>query len=201
MRFILGSGSPRRKIILEQILGNVETIVPHVDETPGIDETPYEYTRRITELKLNDAAKSVKESADYILITSDTIVCLDNKILGKPVSSIDAFSMLTALSDREHFVLTGLSLELKNGNMVKRLYDYEKTSVIFNKLDDNIIEKYLSLINYSDKAGSYAVQEHGDLIVQSVDGSLTNVIGLPLRLFFRMMMIIGAMEVFMGSGK
>lgn len=196
MRFILGSGSPRRKNILGQIFDEIEILVPYVDETFVQGETPYDYTRRITELKLNYAAARVKGIEKYILLTSDTIVCINDKILGKPVSEEDAYSMLSTLSGMEHFVITGISLEYNNGGIIKRIYDYEKTSVFFKKLDDSGIKKYLSLVDCSDKAGSYAVQEHGDMIIHSVNGSLTNVIGFPLRLFFRMLNTLNLMDLF-----
>jgi len=94
--------------------------------------------------------------------------------------------MLRMLSGKEHSVITGICIVLKDGNEFRRFYGCEKTSVRFNKLDDEIIKKYLGMVNYADKAGSYAIQEHGELLVESINGSMTNVIGFPLRLFFRM---------------
>ena len=117
---------------------------------------------------------------------------IDGKILGKPESEDEAVSMLRMLSGKEHFVLTGLCIVLKNGNEYRRFYGCEKTSVKFKMLSDEIIKKYLDMVNYSDKAGSYAIQEHGDLFVESISGSMTNVIGFPLRLFFRMIISTGA---------
>ncbi len=187
MRVILGSGSPRRKYILEEIFGKVEIIIPVADERFRQNENASDYARRITGLKMDNVCEGMNFSEQFIVITSDTVVTIDDKILGKPLSRDHAFSMLKTLSGKEHFVITGVSVLFSNGDRIRRIYDAEKTSVFFKRLDDNLIRRYLGLVDCSDKAGSYAVQEYGDLIIQSVDGSLTNVIGFPLRLFFRIM--------------
>jgi len=196
VRIILGSGSPRRKSILEEIFGAVEIIRPVIDERIHEGETVTEYTQRITDLKMDNAVAGINSTDNYILITSDTVVCINDMILGKPSLENDSFRMLEILSGKEHSVITGIAVLFNNGNQINRIYDSEKTSVFFKKLDENTIYSYLKLVDCSDKAGSYAVQEHGDLIIQSVNGSLTNVIGFPLRLFFRMMNKLGAMDFF-----
>ena len=187
MRIILGSASPRRRSILEGIFGEVHVISPSVDESLFENETADDYTCRITNLKMDAVLRGLDLTEDCYVITSDTVVSVDRKILGKPVSEFEAYSMLRLLSGREHFVITGLSIVLKDGHGIRRLYGCEKTSVKFKILDDEIIKKYLNTIEYRDKAGSYAVQDHGDMIVDSINGSITNVIGFPLRLFFKML--------------
>jgi len=186
VNIILGSGSPRRKIILEEIFETVQIISPSVDESMLGDEPAFEYTQRITNLKMDAVVSGLNTSDGFCIITSDTIVSIEDKILGKPASENEAFSMLSLLSDKEHSVITGLCLVLKNGNDYKRFYGCEITSVKFKMLSDDVIRKYLGMVNYSDKAGSYAIQEHGEILVDSISGSMTNVIGFPLRLFFRM---------------
>jgi len=196
VKLILGSGSPRRKSILERIFGAVQVISPSVDESLLPDEMADEYAARITNLKMDAVVSGLNSGDEYCVITSDTIVCIDGKILGKPDSEGDAYSMLRMLSGKEHFVLTGLCIELKNGVEHRRLYDSEKTSVRFKMLSDETIKKYLIIVNYADKAGSYAIQEHGDLLIESTGGSMSNIIGFPLRLFFRMLIIMRGTEIF-----
>lgn len=194
MDIILGSGSPRRKFILEELFGEVKIFSPSVDETLFENETASQYTERVTNLKMDAVLSGIILPESYCVITSDTIVSIDGKILGKPVSEEDAFSMLNMLSNREHAVITGLCLVLKNNGSQIRFYDNESTLVKFKILDDQIIKHYLGIINYSDKAGSYAIQEHGELIVDSISGSMTNIIGFPLRLFFKMINSSGLTE-------
>ncbi len=186
MNIILGSGSPRRKTILEGIFGDVQIVLPSVDESLLENENATDYTCRITNLKMDAVLSGLNLSDKSCVITSDTIVSIDGKILGKPASEDEAVSMLSLLSGKEHFVLTGLCVVLKYGIKTNRHYNCEKTSVKFKILSDEIIKKYLNLVNYSDKAGSYAIQDHGDLLVDEVNGSMTNVIGFPLSLFYKM---------------
>jgi septum formation protein len=196
VRLILGSGSPRRRTILEEIFGSVEVIIPCIDETVLFPETALDYAGRITNLKMDEVLSQLNIQGQYCVITSDTIVLIEDRILGKPSSEEEACTMIGMLSGKEHFVITGLSVFFNNGLQIKRVYDYETTSVRFKKLDNDTIKKYLTLVNCLDKAGSYAVQEHGDILVSSINGSITNVIGFPLRLFFRMIRNIRADEFF-----
>lgn len=186
MRIILGSGSPRRKNILENIFDSIQVISPSVDERTLNNEKPDDYTERVTNLKMDSIILSNSLPERFVIITSDTIVAIDEKILGKPLSEKEAVSMLRTLSGREHSVITGLCIVHKDGAHVKRIYDSEKTLVKFMDLDEKTIKRYLKIVDYSDKAGSYAIQDHGELLVKSVIGSMTNVVGFPLRLFFRM---------------
>ena len=195
MNIILGSGSLRRKSILEGIFDKLQIIVPSADEVKFKDEMPYDYVERITNAKMDSILKLIKIPDDFFAITSDTIVSIDDKILGKPASRDEAFSMLKLLSAREHTVITGVCIILKNNVEIKRLYDYEKTSVKFKKLNDKSIDFYLSCADYKDKAGSYAIQEYGEQLIEQVQGSVTNVIGFPLTLFFKMVNSIGAQEI------
>lgn len=195
MKLILGSGSPRRKEILESVFGNIDILPPHIDESILPGEKPVDYTMRIVNAKMDSVLNN--GSGDSIYITFDTIVTIDNRILGKPESRDDAYSMLRLLSGREHSVITGLCISQVQNGYPWRKSAYEVSSVIFRKLEDDGINKYLDLINYSDKAGSYAVQEYGEMIVDSINGSVTNVIGLPLCLLFRMMGDAGLMTSFL----
>ena len=125
----------------------------------------------------------------YPILCADTIVTLNNEILGKPESFEDAVSILSKLSACTHEVITSISLYNPNKkNSI--LSDSEITKVKFKKLSSDDIIKYLSSINWKDKAGSYAIQENDD-IIEHIEGSLSNVIGLPLRLTYRLMAELG----------
>jgi len=195
MNIILGSGSLRRKTILEDIFDRLQIIPPSIDETKFKDEMAYSYVERITNSKMDSILESTKTLDNFFAITSDTIVSIDGKILGKPVTRDEAFSMLRLLSDREHSVISGVCIILKNSVEIKRIYAYEKTSVKFKKLSDKSIDFYLNCADYKDKAGSYAIQEYGEQIIEQVHGSITNVIGFPLTLFFKMINKIGAQDI------
>ena len=184
MKIILGSGSPRRREIMEAVFGKVEVVPPDVDEGVLPGEKPEAFTIRIVNEKMDSVLK--KTAGDAVLLTSDTIVTIDGKVLGKPDSFDEAFSMLKLLAGREHKVITGLSLAYRGGIDILRESSIEETSVRFRDVDDSVISRYLELVDYKDKAGSYAIQEYGDMIVDSISGSVTNVIGLPLRLLFSM---------------
>ncbi len=185
MEFILGSASPRRKAILSSLIGDITVLHPEVDESVSPGESPVVYVQRIVNKKMNYITSKYREEGLYL--TADTVVTIDGKILGKPSSYHDAILMLKSLSGREHNVITGLSLALKRKNFIINDIGYEVSSVFFKKLEENDILKYLSFVNYTDKAGAYAIQENGDMIIESVSGSVTNVIGLPVRLFLKMM--------------
>ena len=195
MNIILGSGSLRRKSILGEIFDRLQIIIPSTDETKFKDEMPLSYVERITNCKMDSVLESIKKSENFFVITSDTIVSIDGKILGKPASKDEAFYMLKLLSGRKHTVITGVCIILKNRVEIKRLYDYEETSVKFKKLNNKSIDFYLSCADYKDKAGSYAIQEHGGQIIDQVHGSITNVIGFPLTLFFKMLNRINAHDI------
>ncbi len=191
MEIILGSGSPRRKQILESIGCKVTVVPPDVDESRHDDELPESYVLRVLKEKTGFTIERTQSRGDRVIITSDTIVTIDGIILGKPVSRDDAVLMLSRLSGRTHRVITGLSLAVVKAGMMDIHTAMEHTAVSFRELDAGIIEKYIDITDYGDKAGSYAVQENGDMIVSSVSGSMTNVIGFPLRLFYSMLVKAG----------
>ena len=184
MNFILGSASPRRKMILSGFFDPIEIVHPSIDESVYPGETPESFVSRISREKMNSVLSQITSTENFTAVTSDTIVAIDNLILGKPESFSSAVDMLKLLSGREHRVLTGLSLYTGNTIDGIELSGMESTSVFFKKLDSEAINRYLNIVDYSDKAGSYAIQEHGDMLVESINGSMTNVIGFPLRLFF-----------------
>ena len=197
MRFILGSGSPRRRIILENIL-DIEIIVPDADESQVWGESPEQYIYRVLDNKMRSIISSAGPGDECVIVTSDTIVTIDSLILGKPSSFDEAAEMLSLLSGREHRVLTGLAMSVHEAGTCREYKSIEATSVKFRPLDSAAARRYLELTPYMDKAGSYAIQENGDMIVESVSGSMTNVIGFPLRLFFSMLVSSGTARKVLG---
>ena len=139
-------------------------------------ETPEAMVQRLALAKATTVA--ARHDADCVVIGADTVVVIDGMILGKPATLEEAAAMLQRLSGREHRVLTGVAL--LSPNEPPDVWCCE-TSVTFKTLASADIEMYLSLVNVLDKAGAYAVQSHGELLVEKVDGLLSNVIGLPVE--------------------
>lgn len=178
-RLVLASASPRRRDLLEKALekgGLGFHIVPsHADETRRRGEPPDAYVARIAETKARTVAR---RCPDTWVLAADTAVALDETVLGKPADAADARSMLRRLSGRTHRVLTGFVL-------CDRTDDAGPAQVVtshvrFRTLSEAVIGAYLDTGEPFDKAGAYAVQGEGRALVDRVDGSLSNVIGLPL---------------------
>jgi septum formation protein len=189
MKIILGSASPRRRALLSLLCPEFETVAPDVNETSIPGERPEDFVRRMPLEKMRAVLARYPADCPMLAITSDTIVTIDGLILGKPADYDDALRTLALLNGRTHRVITGLSACSRTSEHPEGIIitDMEITEVTFRKMSIDDIRHYLSRIEYMDKAGSYAIQEHGGLIVESVSGSLSNVIGFPLRLFFRML--------------
>jgi septum formation protein len=189
MKIILGSASPRRRALLELLCPEFETVSPDVNEKSLPGEMPEDFVRRMSGEKMRAVLANHPSESPMLAITSDTIVAIEGRILGKPADHDDALRTLALLGGRTHRVITALSVCSRTSEHPEgiTITDMEITEVTFRKISIDGIRHYLSLIEFMDKAGSYAIQEHGGLIVESVSGSLSNVIGFPLRLFFRML--------------
>jgi septum formation protein len=194
MNIVLGSSSPRRKLIVGGLIGGFRIAHPSIDETPLPGEPPETFATRIAEEKCGAVIESCG-AGDFplLVITADTIVTIDGHVIGKPDDFDDAVAMISTLNGRTHRVITALTLLAAEGPDGPRriLTRYESTGVTFKKLDREGIARYLNTIDYRDKAGSYAFQEQGGLIVEGFQGSATNIIGFPLRLFFSMLFELG----------
>jgi len=189
MKIILASSSPRRKELLGSLSDNFQIIVPDIDERLAPGEAPLDYATRIAREKADSVATMYSSATDgrCLIIASDTIVTIDGEIIGKPGSREEAVSILTRLGGRTHEVITAICLRVMDGSGGHSCVEAERTSVTFRKLDPSVIDEYLSRIQYHDKAGGYALQEYGDMIIEKVEGSVSNVIGFPLRLFYRLL--------------
>ncbi len=181
---VLASASPRRRELLAQ-LGVVFTMAsPDVDETPLPGEGPVGYVHRLAIAK----AFAVDAPPGALVVAADTTVDLGGEILGKPVDADDARSMLGRLSARTHRVHTGVAL--RRGEQL--VAEVITTLVTFTSLTPALIEWYVSTGEPLDKAGAYAVQGAGGVLVQRVHGSVSNVVGLPLHSVARLAEQLGA---------
>ena len=186
MKVFLGSASPRRKDILSLFINNFEILKPSADESVLEGETPEFYSMRIGIEKSLACLSSINED-NFLLITSDTIVALDNIILGKPGNKADAEKTLRILSGKTHRVISSLTLHYREDSVYRRDTQIETTSVKFKTLSSSDIETYMSNVNCMDKAGSYAIQEMSSIIIEGISGSHSSVVGFPSGLFFRML--------------
>ena len=173
---LLASRSPRRVELLRQIVPAFETVPSDAAESGDASLG----SRRLCELNAQRKALAVSERfPDRLVIGADPLVFLDGEPLSKPSDLSSARVMLGRLSGRVHEVVTGVCLLLAHANRMHILS--EVTRVKFRPLDDGVITTYLERVEVLDKAGAYAAQEHGDLIIEHVEGSLSNVIGLPVE--------------------
>jgi len=179
---ILASASPRRKELLRQI-GVVFVSVPaSVDERVLPGETPEAYAVRVA---LDKARTAATRAGEGIVIAADTIVVLDEAILGKPADARDAERMLSLLSGRVHRVITGLAvLDAETGTVLTGAGD---TRVWFRALTGSEIAAYVKTGEPLDKAGAYGIQGKGALLVGRIEGCYFNVVGLPLSLLGEML--------------
>lgn len=176
---VLASASPRRRDLLAGLGLALEVRPTEVDETPRPGEPPAAYVERLAREKAAAAA----QPGEWVL-AADTAVVIDGEILGKPADDADAACMLARLAGREHEVLTGVALlEPAAGREVSAV---ETTRVRFAPLSAEEIRWYVATGEPHDKAGAYAVQGLGALLVERLDGSFSNVVGLPLRTVYRL---------------
>ncbi len=177
MVLVLASASPRRLDYLRTLGVPVEVRPANVPEKPERGESAETFARRSAHAKVRAVAKLV--GARWIL-GADTVVTLGATILGKPVDREDARRMLRALSGRAHRLCTAVVLRGPDGRLA--LDDMAVTRVHFRRLSDAEIDRYLEADEYADKAGAYAVQGGAAPFVSRIEGSLSNVVGLPLEL-------------------
>ena len=176
-KFVLASGSPRRKELLESIGAKFTICVADVDESvvpKTLDANIY--VQELAVLKASAAASGCLKHT--LVIGADTVVVSDGKILGKPKDADDAKSMLRSLSGKTHFVYTGIAVVDTDDMRIESRY--EKTEVTFRTLDDSEIEFYVNNYSPLDKAGAYGIQEFAAVFVKSVSGDYFNIVGLPL---------------------
>jgi septum formation protein len=173
---ILASASPRRHELLLRA-GIEHTVQPsHVPEDRLPNEGPVAFVHRVAEVKARAAARGPED----IVLGADTVVVVDDEILGKPADAADALRMLKLLSGREHLVYTGICLVSKSRVIV----DMAATTVRFVELSDEEMKGYVQSGEPFDKAGGYAIQGLASKFVSSISGCYYNVVGLPISLVY-----------------
>ena len=171
---ILASGSPRRRRLLGEITGNFTVVVPNVDENIPKDTPPAEM---VEALALRKARAVFCTNRNDVVIGADTIVAFGNAVLGKPTDEADAIRMLKTLSANSHKVYTGVAVCSHGGEWVF----HDETTVLFRRLSEAEIISYVNSGEPMDKAGAYGIQGGASPFVERVEGSLSNVIGLPVE--------------------
>lgn len=174
MRLVLASGSPRRRELLALLGLPFDVVATDVDESVRPGEAPTDLVRRLAVEKAQAADRS--GAADVVVLAADTIVELAGEILGKPADADDARRMLRALSARTHRVHTGVAVR-RGGPTACEVVT---TSVTMAPISDAAVEWYLATGEPTDKAGAYAIQGAGGAFVAAIEGSASNVVGLPL---------------------
>ena len=187
MKIVLASASERRVELLHRIVDDFITIKSDFDETKV--KLKSSISSYVEEIALGKAeAVLYKTDKESIIIGADTVVSIDGKVLGKPKDKQEAFNMLKNLSNRTHFVYTGLALINKENNKI--LKDSVCTEVKFSKLSDEDINKYIETNEPMDKAGAYGIQGKGGVFVEEIKGCYYNVVGLPLNRLRKMLLEI-----------
>ena len=175
MDIILASKSPRRREILENTKVRFSIKESQIDEIIKVNESPKETVMRFAYEKALEVANSNKDS---LVIGADTIVVINEQILGKPKNEEEAYNMIKLLSGKTHYVITGFALI--NLSLNKKVIDCEVSQVTFKELSEECIKDYINTKESLDKAGAYGIQGYGGLLVKNIQGDYFNIVGLPI---------------------
>lgn len=184
MDIILASSSPRRRELLSRITENFTVKISDFDESTVEFQGDFgEYVKKLSYNKAMDVAKDISKEA--LIIGADTIVALDDKVLGKPTDEKAAIDMIKSLSGRSHEVYSGITV-IKTPKLTT-LSDFAVTSIKFSDLSDEEILNYVKTKEPLDKAGAYGIQGLGGVFVEEIHGCYYNVVGLPLNKLKKLM--------------
>ena len=173
-KIILASNSPRRREILSNFI-DFTVITKEIDEVKDDCFSPW---TTVMALAYEKGIEVAKDNVDEVVLSADTLVELDGKLLGKPKNREDAKIMIKSLSGKIHNVYTGYAI-FKLSKKIKYV-SYEKSSVKVYDLSSDEIEKYLDTLEYKDKAGAYGIQDKGSLLVENIEGDYFNIVGFPI---------------------
>ena len=180
IKWILASASPRRKELFAELVEEFEILPSTAEEVVEGTPTPMELVQKLACLKAREVSLR-EETVGKAVLGADTVVALDGKVLGKPKDEEDAFRMLSALSGKMHEVCTGVCMRfLKESGEWVELVDSASTKVHFASLTKEEILAYIATGSPMDKAGAYGIQDGG--LVDKIEGSFSNVVGLPVEL-------------------
>lgn len=175
MKLILASTSPRRQALFQDLGWEFETESSNIDEGYILGESPEEMVLRLSAAKAMDVWSRV--GANWV-VGADTTVVVDGVALGKPVDELEARRMISMLQGRTHVVMTGVAVVRPDGVFFSRM---EQTEVTFRAMTEYEVETYVGQGESMDKAGAYAIQGKGMLLVERINGCYFNVVGLPLE--------------------
>jgi septum formation protein len=195
-RIILASSSPRRKELLHNVGIKFEVVAPLSDESLLHNENPKDYALRLASEKAISVSQNL--DGDFLVIGADTIVVVGDEILGKPSDAEDARDMLSRISGREHHVLTAFSITQPKDKILHS--EVVDTKVRVKTLEPQEIEGYIKTTEPMDKAGAYGIQGIGSFLIEGINGSYTNVVGLPLVEVLEALNKLGALRLFCGDG-
>ncbi|HYN24634.1 MAG TPA: Maf family protein [Pyrinomonadaceae bacterium] len=180
-KLVLASRSPRRAEILNAVGWPFEMVAANIDESRFESEAAVPYVRRLAQTKAETVAKTLPSG---LVLGADTVVLVDEEILGQPSDAEDARRMLKLLSGRWHEVLTAVALLRAGEN--RSVVDHEKTRVRFAQMAAAEIDWYVATGEPMDKAGAYAVQGNAALFIEEIQGDYFNIVGLPVRLVYKL---------------
>lgn len=198
MKLVLASSSPRRKELLKKITDDFIIIESDFDEkTISFKGDVSEYVMKLAKAKAADVSNKIIREARYsslmqeevLIIGCDTVVEIQNNILGKPKDNSEAEVMLKKLSGKVHRVYSGIAVLNASKNVFKT--DYACTEVVFSKLSNNEIRNYINSGESLDKAGAYGIQGKAAIFVEEIRGCYYNIVGLPLNKLYRMLLGMG----------
>ena len=185
MQWILASASPRRKQLLGELIEKFDIIPARGEERLHGEKTPEQVVMALASQKAREVA-NLPTAKGKAVIGSDTVVAIDGEILGKPQDERDASDMLSRLSGRAHEVYTGVCIVYDAGTpKEKTICQADCTKVFFNELSSSQIREYIATGSPMDKAGAYGIQDGG--LVEKIEGSFSNVVGLPIELLKKML--------------
>ena len=174
---ILASASPRRKKLMKDLFPSFSIIVPEIDESLSF-KNHHNVIDIVKDIATRKCQKVSTEHPSDLVIAADTVVVIDNEIIGKPKDAKDAFNMLKKLSGKTHYVYTAYAINKGNHMIVNTV----ETEVLFNELSDELINSYIATGSPLDKAGAYGYQDNDQYpIVKKINGSYHNVIGFPVE--------------------
>lgn len=179
LNFILGSSSPRRINLIKSLGFNFDVRLPSSPEpSPLPEESPEDFVKRCSLIKANSCQEELDIAKSTIILSADTIVAINSHILGKPSDQEDALRMLSQLNGNSHLVYTAVCLISQNMNL--ELVQLCKSKVYFNRWPNDVLQSYIKSGDCLDKAGAYGIQGKGAFLIDRIEGSVTNVAGLPL---------------------
>ena len=185
MKIILASSSPRRKELMKLMNLKFDVMPSDVEEDMSINCSIQQLAKLLSKQKCEDGFN--KTSGDRVVIGSDCMVVFNEQRFGKPKDRTMAKNMLQTLSNNWHKVISGLCVYIQKNGKVKKYVTYDIAKVKFIQLSDKMIDDYLDLGEYKDKAGAYAIQGYGNVFVQKINGAYTTIVGLPTSKLYKIL--------------